>query len=80
MIIFACILPDSLLYCRTAWVCVCRYNEYSQYNYNYPGFSEATGHFTQVVWKATTQLGCAVKVCGSGFAGWSTGGTYVVCR
>ena len=31
------------------------------YNYDSPGFSTATGHFTQVVWKDTTYLGCAVN-------------------
>ncbi|ORY85661.1 CAP domain-containing protein, partial [Protomyces lactucae-debilis] len=35
------------------------YDEISQYNYASPGFSSATGHFTQVVWKGTTQVGCA---------------------
>jgi hypothetical protein len=25
-----------------------RYGEYQQYNFNNPGFSDATGHFTQV--------------------------------
>ena len=34
------------------------YNEVKDYNYANPGFSPATGHFTQVVWKASTQLGC----------------------
>jgi hypothetical protein len=29
------------------------------YNWNDPGFSESTGHFTQLVWKATTQVGCS---------------------
>ena len=33
------------------------YNEISQYNFGYPGFTGATGHFTQVVWKASTLLG-----------------------
>ena len=35
------------------------YNEIQSYNYNSPGFSEATGHFTQVVWANTAQVGCA---------------------
>ncbi|KAF9384565.1 hypothetical protein CPB97_005561 [Podila verticillata] len=42
----------------TAW-----YNEEKQYNYNNPGFSGATGHFTQVVWKDTKSVGCAKKFC-----------------
>ena len=33
------------------------YNEFEQYNFAQPGFSLATGHFTQVVWKASTKLG-----------------------
>ncbi|KAG0302243.1 hypothetical protein BGZ97_002434 [Linnemannia gamsii] len=39
------------------------YNEVSKYNYNRPGFSPATGHFTQVVWKSTNSIGCAKKFC-----------------
>lgn len=39
------------------------YNEISQYNYNDPGFSMATGHFTQVVWKGTSEVGCAYVTC-----------------
>ncbi|MFM6158532.1 MAG: CAP family protein, partial [Sphaerospermopsis kisseleviana] len=34
------------------------YDEVSKYNYSKPGFSAATGHFTQIVWKSSTQLGC----------------------
>jgi hypothetical protein len=30
----------------------------SSYDYNAATFSGATGHFTQVVWKGTTKLGC----------------------
>lgn len=39
------------------------YDEISQYNYNNPGFSEATGHFTQLVWKDTSKVGCAMVKC-----------------
>ncbi len=35
------------------------YDEEPNYDYNDPGFSSDTGHFTQVVWKATTEIGCA---------------------
>ncbi|KAF4591419.1 SCP-like extracellular protein [Ophiocordyceps camponoti-floridani] len=34
-------------------------NEAVQYDYGHPGYSPATGHFTQLVWKATTDVGCA---------------------
>ncbi len=36
------------------------YDEEPDYNYNNPGFSSETGHFTQVVWKTTTEIGCAL--------------------
>lgn len=36
------------------------YNEYSSYNYSSPSFSLQTGHFTQLVWKATTSIGVGV--------------------
>lgn len=39
------------------------YDEISKYNYDDPGFSEATGHFTQVVWKSTSKVGCAKVTC-----------------
>ncbi len=35
------------------------YSEEVDYDYANPGFSPATGHFSQVVWKGTTELGCA---------------------
>ncbi|KND90806.1 Cell wall protein PRY3 [Tolypocladium ophioglossoides CBS 100239] len=40
-------------------------DERDQYNFNNPGFSPATGHFTQLVWKATTDVGCGRRWCGS---------------
>ncbi|KAF9580919.1 hypothetical protein BGW38_002245 [Lunasporangiospora selenospora] len=41
------------------------YDEVKSYNFNLPGFGSNTGHFTQVVWKGTTAVGCAKKVCPS---------------
>ncbi|WP_257459230.1 CAP family protein [Archangium lipolyticum] len=52
------------------------YNEIKDYNFSNPGFSSTTGHFTQVVWKNSTRLGCAI-VQGKG-ARWFE--TYVVCN
>ena len=33
------------------------YNEVNQYNFNNPGFVSGTGHFTQVVWKDSREVG-----------------------
>ncbi|ORY85660.1 CAP domain-containing protein [Protomyces lactucae-debilis] len=35
------------------------YDEVNVYNFSAPDYSHATGHFTQLVWLDTTQLGCA---------------------
>jgi hypothetical protein len=45
--------------CLSAWA-----GEEAQYNYANPGFSEATGHFTQQVWVGTSTIGCGVASCG----------------
>jgi hypothetical protein len=34
------------------------YSEVSSYSFSSPGWSGATGHFTQLVWKDTTKVGC----------------------
>ena len=39
------------------------YGEVKQYAFPDGGFSMETGHFTQVVWRGTTQLGCGVSTC-----------------
>eukprot|EP00208_Stichococcus_sp_RCC1054_P007253 CAMPEP_0206144092 /NCGR_PEP_ID=MMETSP1473-20131121/22946_1 /ASSEMBLY_ACC=CAM_ASM_001109 /TAXON_ID=1461547 /ORGANISM="Stichococcus sp, Strain RCC1054" /LENGTH=144 /DNA_ID=CAMNT_0053539787 /DNA_START=209 /DNA_END=640 /DNA_ORIENTATION=+ len=33
-------------------------NEVWMYDFDKPGFSSGTGHFTQVVWKSTWEVGC----------------------
>lgn len=41
-------------------------DEASLYDFNNPGYRNETGHFTQVVWKGTTSIGCAWKTCAPG--------------
>ena len=40
------------------------YNEFNSYNFSMPGFSLQTGHFTQVIWKGSKELGCGFAACG----------------
>ena len=51
--------------------------EREKYNFEEPGFSEETGHFTQLVWRGTTTVGCGRQNCNGedGTPGW-----YVVCE
>ncbi|WP_406238436.1 CAP family protein [Nocardia sp. NBC_01009] len=52
------------------------YDEIKDYDFDAPtGFSSQTGHFTQVVWKASTKLGVGVA-CNTG----GEGGQYVVAQ
>jgi hypothetical protein len=37
------------------------YNEISAYNFSQPGFSETTGHFTCLVWLASTHMGMGIS-------------------
>ncbi|KAH7052528.1 CAP domain-containing protein [Linnemannia elongata] len=53
--------------------------EASKYNYHAPGFSAATGDFTQIVWKSTTQVVCVQAQCGACTI-FSQPATFTVCR
>ncbi|KAL1849168.1 hypothetical protein VTK73DRAFT_9934 [Phialemonium thermophilum] len=48
-------------------------DERREYDFRKPGFSEATGHFTQLVWKNTSDVGCGRRLCGQ--RGW-----FLVCE
>ena len=46
------------------------YGEIKDYDFANPGFSSKTGHFTQVVWGASTKLGCGLAKCPGSIYGW----------
>lgn len=56
------------------------YDEVADYDYANPGFSSETGHFTQVVWKSTTQLGCGAAQGRATLNGTTYNAFYVVCH
>ena len=39
-------------------------DEAKLYDFRHQGFSMTTGHFTQLVWKGTTEVGCGTSQCG----------------
>jgi uncharacterized protein YkwD len=56
------------------------YEEVKKYNYASPGFASNTGHFTQVVWKGSTQLGCGAAQGTATIEGTKYNAFYVVCQ
>ena len=53
-------------------------DERTKYDFKHGAFSEATGHFTQLVWKASTSVGCARMDCEG--KGGTAQGWFVVCE
>jgi len=39
------------------------YDELEKFNFRSGGFSMKTGHFTQVVWRGTREVGCGKSQC-----------------
>ena len=70
--------PPSLSDAATDWA-----SEFANYNYaaNTCAAGETCGHYTQIVWSNTQQLGCALTNCtsnspfGSSYPSW----TFIVC-
>ncbi|MBG1241578.1 CAP family protein [Nostoc sp. NZL] len=56
------------------------YSEIKDYKYETPGFSSDTGHFTQVVWKGSTKLGCGAAQGTATIEGNKYNAFYVVCQ
>ncbi|KAI5841805.1 CAP domain-containing protein [Morchella snyderi] len=52
------------------------YAENTSYNYAAGLFSEATGHFTQLVWASATKVGCGIATCGTS----TTPGDMLTCE
>lgn len=50
------------------------YDEIKFYDYNNPVYQSSAGHFTQMVWRNTTRMGCAYKTCGGDLY------NYIVCE
>lgn len=60
------------------------YSEIRLYDFAAPGSVDGTGHFSQLVWKASTKLGCAMAICPAtsispDWGAWPTA-QFVVCR
>ncbi|KAK8064248.1 hypothetical protein PG996_008900 [Apiospora saccharicola] len=69
--------------CSNATSCVKAWgNERREYDFGKGDFGESTGHFTQLVWKDTTSVGCGARMCGGDgdSQDGSARGWYLVCE
>ncbi|KAK8034035.1 SCP-like extracellular protein [Apiospora rasikravindrae] len=65
--------------CANATSCVEAWgDERRDYDFGKGDFGESTGHFTQLVWKNTTSVGCGARMCGGGSG--DAKGWYLVCE
>jgi pathogenesis-related protein 1 len=66
----------------TAWdVVVSWASEAADYDYEQDTCGEVCGHYTQIVWRDTTEVGCALQVCESSLGrDFRDGGELWVCR
>ena len=55
-------------------------SEVADYDYETNGCTNVCGHYTQIVWRDTTEVGCAVEVCPDGLESFAPGREIWVCR
>lgn len=55
------LVPVSVRVAMKSW-----YDEIDLYSFKNPGYSEETGHFTQMVWRSTKKLGVGMAVSADG--------------
>ena len=55
-------------------------NERKEYNFKHPGFTEETGHFSQLVWKTSVTVGCGRRLCGGKAQGEKSTGWFLACE
>ncbi len=57
------------------------YEEVNRYQFDNPIYSKSTGHFTQLIWKTTTEVGCGFAVTSDnkifGVSNYNPPGNYV---
>jgi hypothetical protein len=46
------------------------HEEETKYPYDQPHYDDAWGHFTQMVWRNSSRIGCALGNCDAGQVNW----------